>query len=48
MAWGRETYDLVFVCVCWTWQQGYLGAGLQDVATTLVVGIFLILDVDTL
>ena len=35
-------------CLCWTWQQGYLDAGLQDVATTLVVGIFLILDVDTL
>ena len=35
-------------CLCWTWQQGYLDAGLQDVATTLVVGIFLILNVDTL
>ena len=35
-------------CLCWTWQQGYLDAGLQDVTTTLVVGIFLILDVDTL
>ena len=35
-------------CVCWTWQQGYLDAGLLDVATTLVVGIFLILNVGTI
>ena len=44
---GGETHA-AWCCLCWTWQQGYLDAGLQDVATTLVVGIFLILNVDTL
>ena len=45
---GGEKRTTWCLCVCWTWQQGYLDAGLQDVVTTLVVGIFLILNVDTL
>ena len=47
MTWRRQTLRHG-VCLCWTWQQGYLDAGLQDVVTTLVVGIFLILNVDIL
>ena len=46
--WPGGENRTTWCCLCWTWQQGYLGAGLQGVATTLVAGIFLRVNVDTL